>query len=439
MGRMKFNSNGQIESVDANLDSYSLSAEDYDRNKVHLKKSGDLEFLKEEDKFEQIIDNSSWSLNSSSGKLKPLKFSNGKTQEDVVNEVVDLIKKGTKIVLINGMCGTGKCLDKNTLIFCRPNDKKYLGYHKISEIVGKEGDIISLDNRGNLIKARFKNVRETGQKRLFKLKTKTGREIIASENHPFLTITSKGVSWVPLGELNDKSYICLPNHLSIDSLDNFLEDSKLKILGHLISEGKLGDKAGSPCYYQDKFIHPKIRQDYVSSLAEVFPDGKIQDSHKTKVAISFYNRDTRFGTTNKLRLFVRNFGLDGKKSGDKFVPDIIFNLSEEKIAIFLQALFSGDGCIYARKSRKNEQFIIEYCSISKRLIQDLSILLSRFGIQHTITSHRFKEYPDYSWRISISNQENVREFIEKIGFLGEKQALALNILSKCKTHKFTNI
>jgi len=41
-------------------------------------------------------------------KLDPLKFSNGKTQEDVVNEVVSAIKGGDKIIFIHGVCGTGK-------------------------------------------------------------------------------------------------------------------------------------------------------------------------------------------------------------------------------------------------------------------------------------------------------------------------------------------
>lgn len=40
--------------------------------------------------------------------LEPLKFSNGKTQEDVVKEVLNSIKEGNKIIFIHGMCGTGK-------------------------------------------------------------------------------------------------------------------------------------------------------------------------------------------------------------------------------------------------------------------------------------------------------------------------------------------
>ncbi len=50
-----------------------------------------------------------WSLYGKEGKfLEPLKFSNGKTQEDVVNEVLSKIKEGKKIIFIHGVCGTGK-------------------------------------------------------------------------------------------------------------------------------------------------------------------------------------------------------------------------------------------------------------------------------------------------------------------------------------------
>ena len=49
-----------------------------------------------------------WSLYENDKLLEPLKFSNGKTQEDVVREVCDLIKGGTRVVFIRGVCGTGK-------------------------------------------------------------------------------------------------------------------------------------------------------------------------------------------------------------------------------------------------------------------------------------------------------------------------------------------
>ena len=49
-----------------------------------------------------------WSLYNGENFLKPLQFSNGKTQEDVVNEVLNSIKEGNRVIFIHGVCGTGK-------------------------------------------------------------------------------------------------------------------------------------------------------------------------------------------------------------------------------------------------------------------------------------------------------------------------------------------
>ena len=49
-----------------------------------------------------------WSLYENQTLLEPLTFSNGKTQEDIVNEVIEAAKEGFKIIFIKGVCGTGK-------------------------------------------------------------------------------------------------------------------------------------------------------------------------------------------------------------------------------------------------------------------------------------------------------------------------------------------
>ncbi len=57
---------------------------------------------------------SNWSLYSKDGEngeeklLPPLKFSNGKTQEDVIKEIVNAANEGNKLIFLRGMCGTGK-------------------------------------------------------------------------------------------------------------------------------------------------------------------------------------------------------------------------------------------------------------------------------------------------------------------------------------------
>lgn len=47
-------------------------------------------------------------FDSSGEKLAPLVFTNGKSQEDVVREIMDAIESGNKIIFIKGVCGSGK-------------------------------------------------------------------------------------------------------------------------------------------------------------------------------------------------------------------------------------------------------------------------------------------------------------------------------------------
>ncbi len=107
---MSFDSSGRI--VIPGQENEEEFNSNFGRFKEDLKTSDSLEFLKEEyrvgEKLNSIFDNSFWSLYQGDKKLEPLRFTNGKTQEDVVRETVELIKNGKKIVFIHGACGTGK-------------------------------------------------------------------------------------------------------------------------------------------------------------------------------------------------------------------------------------------------------------------------------------------------------------------------------------------
>ncbi len=54
-----------------------------------------------------IFENPYWSLYRGDVSLEPLKFSNGKTQEDVVKEILEKTKE-YKVIFLHGTCGSGK-------------------------------------------------------------------------------------------------------------------------------------------------------------------------------------------------------------------------------------------------------------------------------------------------------------------------------------------
>ncbi len=108
--RLAFDSQGKLASIDGRWinrpGKESSSSEDVN-SLSELKTSASLTFLQQSGDT-GIHDTSGWSLYADNKPLPPLQFSNGKTQEDVVNEVVSLITEGHKIIFIHGVCGTGK-------------------------------------------------------------------------------------------------------------------------------------------------------------------------------------------------------------------------------------------------------------------------------------------------------------------------------------------
>lgn len=103
MERLKFNSDGKLIGVDDKIIEYKKT-----KSQPKLRNSDSLEFLKPEKKLENIFDKKYWSLYEEEKPLSPLKFSNNKTQEDIVEEIVKLIKQKNKIIFLHGVCGTGK-------------------------------------------------------------------------------------------------------------------------------------------------------------------------------------------------------------------------------------------------------------------------------------------------------------------------------------------
>ena len=92
-----------------NLKETFTPPEDFEELISNKLKTGDsLNFMKESSKVENIFTEEYWDLNDDKGKIAPLKFSNGKTQTDIVQEIVELVKNGEKIIFLYGVCGTGK-------------------------------------------------------------------------------------------------------------------------------------------------------------------------------------------------------------------------------------------------------------------------------------------------------------------------------------------
>src|SRR3989338_25178 len=107
--QLKFNSDGSINLPESVKD--DLEKQKKEMKELDIWDDFDDEITDIGDKEYNLNDNvSGFNLYSQDSRLNPLRFSNNKTQEDVVNEVMNLIQNGKKVIFIKGVCGTGKSL-----------------------------------------------------------------------------------------------------------------------------------------------------------------------------------------------------------------------------------------------------------------------------------------------------------------------------------------
>jgi DNA repair protein RadA/Sms len=127
-------------------------------------------------------------------------------------------------------------------------------------------------------------------------------------------------------------------------------------------------------------------------------------------------------TTNVARL-LESVGLRFVRAAEKAVPECIFQLPRQQMAMFLKVLFSCDGSVYLNQ---NNVAGLSYSTISRRLAEDIQHLLLRFGI---IARLRRKEslVNDRSYlayELQALGAKAVKRFLAEIGIWGRTETQA---------------
>jgi len=131
------------------------------------------------------------------------------------------------------------------------------------------------------------------------------------------------------------------------------------------------------------------------------------------------------------------FGLFGARSHEKFVPPEVNALPKAQIALFLRHLWSTDGSVTVAKNGRGGR--VYYSSTSRQLIDDVSLLLLRFGISSRIKMVRKAGYrPGYT--LDISGGDDQRRFLGEIGVHGARGVAAAQLLDIVReTTRNTNV
>jgi replicative DNA helicase len=376
----------------------------------------------------------------------------------------------------------GKCVVGETPILDPETGK----LTPIKDLVqNRSGAIVTLGADWTLKKAIPSAFVADGVKPTFKMRTALGKEIEATAVHPLLTIAG----WKPLAELKVGDRIAVPRKLPFFGKKQWPEHH-LKMLSYLIADGNLTNLQprftnNNPKIVADfknaalAFGNVTITEDLRPNRTPTFSialDRTAQNTLLKKFSQSFktlsdlkkqvayqiaknlgyskylvYRWAYGYSTpcyaaaiqleealpelpqlsevvrTNPVTDFIKNLGLMGKNSHQKFLPEEIFELTKENLALFINRLFSCDGTAYVAICGDRPFPVIAYSSVSATLIHQLQHLLLRFGIISKIrkkeTTCNDKDFD--SFELEIHGKEDLIRFCQEIGIHGKEDAVNL--------------
>jgi replicative DNA helicase len=229
----------------------------------------------------------------------------------------------------------------------------------------------ALDDTLRYVRRPMTHVFPTGVRPVFRLTLESGKEIRATANHPFLTYAG----WSPLGELRTGTRVAVPRHVPAPAFFEPWEDPRVILLAQVLSD---------PAYTVDR-KRANVIGDWLDSL-----------------------------------------GVLSAKPHKRRLPKALFHVSKPQIALFISHLWSLSGSASVAKSGDRGRIRME--SPSRRLVEDVSRLLLRFGISTRLTETEPMGGARAAYRLEVSGEDSQRRFLQEIGLHGESRKAAKRLL-----------
>jgi replicative DNA helicase len=271
-------------------------------------------------------------------------------------------------------------------------------------------ELWSLDERMRLVPRPMTAVFPSGVKEVFRVRMASGRTVQATANHPFLTVDG----WCPLSELAVGDRLGTPRRVPAPTRPQPLPEERIVLLAQLVGGGTSPTR--QPLRFADETGAAASPR---SGRTPGLPAAGGAEAGRTTVRLPAPFHLT-CGTHNPIASWLDELGLFGLRSHQKFVPAPVFALPDEQLALFLRHLWTTDGAVSWDERAGGE---IALASTSRRLVEDVSRLLLRFGVLGRIGRTR-KAISRDCWHLRITDSEHLRAFIRSVGVCGPHAAVA---------------
>ncbi|ORV10676.1 replicative DNA helicase [Mycobacterium celatum] len=286
---------------------------------------------------------------------------------------------------------------------------------------GERPLVWSLDEQLRMVARPMTNVFPSGRKEVFRLRLASGREVDATANHPFMTLDG----WTPLGDLHVGDRLAVPRMVPEPVETQSMDEAEVILLAHMIGDGSC--VKNQPIRYASideanlAMVTIAAAHFGVSAVRDEYPAARV-----TTLRLPAPYHLTH-GRRNPIAEWLDDLGLFGLRSHEKFVPERVFALPNDQVALFLRHLWATDGSV--RWDDKVGQGRIYYASTSRRLVDDVAALLLRVGVSSRIKRVLKAGYRD-SWHLYIYGAENQTRFLRYVGVHGAKATAAQEVLAQ---------
>jgi replicative DNA helicase len=313
----------------------------------------------------------------------------------------------SNLIIVGARPSMGKCVAWDTPIIDAVTGAVRTAA-EVHELGTAGGDVmvVSLGADRRLQRRRPSAFVDDGVKPIFRVRTRSGREVRTTITHPFLT--QEG--WRPLGELAVGTAVAVPRRLPIFGTDA-LPDAEVAMLGYLVCDGP---RVTPPSQ--------AVLDDIVATShalgADVLPEratASFTDSQPTAYRLVSWS-------TGRLREVLVDHGLCNWRPAERVLPAAVYRLPRRQLALFLNRLFAMHGTAWWSAAGHG---LVSLRSPSKGVVLGVQHLLVRFGLNARIREKTTSQrgHLRRSFEIELTGADDVRRFAVEIGILGQEDAL----------------
>jgi len=290
---------------------------------------------------------------------------------------------------------------------CQHHESKILladgTYKTIEEVVReKSPTVIGMNAHKKLVPLDVSNWVDSGVIDCCEIKTKAGISTKPTENHPYYTLDG----WKKVKELKVGDKIAIAaKYNCFNQLRSPISEEKAMLLAAFLADGSITESVGF------SNTDPELIDWFKNTVGNNWEGTTFRDY---PVGNMIYVAD-KGQKENRVKEWLKGYGLMGKNSHTKLIPDEIFKCNPLRIAKFIGMFWACDGCVSLEGEPENH-FRIVMALCNYEMTKQIRSLLLRLEIKTSIKSYNvylngktFRKHEVY-----IEDMENARKFYNKI-------------------------